>query len=92
MAKKTKSPPAATGGAQKRLSVAAVDGFEHNPSNSDLQALASCLHACGARAIYELLADLVRGRDLAETLADFSRLDPALYAAVAAVLMMEGRA
>jgi hypothetical protein len=58
----------------------------------ELEGLARRLHACGPRAIYELLADLLRGRDVAETLADFGRLDPALYAAVVALVCDGGNA
>jgi hypothetical protein len=56
------------------------------------EAFASRLHACGPRVLYELLADLLRGRDLGETLADFGRIDPALYAALAALLLEGSRA
>ena len=57
-----------------------------------LRKLAHRLHACGPRVLFEFLADLARGRDFAETLADFARLDPALYAAIAALVIDGGRA
>jgi hypothetical protein len=60
-----------------------------NTTRLELEGLAARLHACGRRAIYELLADLIRGRDVVETLSDFSRLDPAIYAALVA-LMADG--
>ncbi len=55
-----------------------------------LQSLAHRLHSCGPRVVYELLADLARGRDFAETLADFARLDPAHYATIAALVIDGG--
>lgn len=58
----------------------------------EVEGLAHRLHAMGPRVIYELLADLLRGRDLGETLADFARIDPALYAAVAAIFLEGSRA
>lgn len=57
-----------------------------------LRDVAQRLHACGPRVVFEFIADLARGRDFAETLADFARLDPALYAAVAAIVLDGGRA
>lgn len=59
-------------------------------SRRELERLAHRLHGCGPRVVYELLADLLRGRDVAETLADFSRLDPAHYAALAALVLNGG--
>jgi hypothetical protein len=92
MAQKSKNPPA--GGARRARKcdqLAAYHASEHNPSLAYLQAFASRLHAMGPRVIAELLADLARGRDYEETIADFARLDPATYSAVAA-LVLEGRA
>ncbi|WP_036284053.1 hypothetical protein [Methylocystis sp. ATCC 49242] len=57
-----------------------------------LQRVAQRLHACGPRVAFEFIADLARGRDFAETLADFARIDPAIYAAVAAIIIDGGRA
>ncbi len=60
--------------------------------DSYLRRVSQRLHACGPRVIFEFIADLARRRDFAETLADFARLDPALYAAVAALVLDGGRA
>ncbi|MGJ0454167.1 MAG: hypothetical protein ACR65T_13210 [Methylocystis sp.] len=57
-----------------------------------LRRVAQRIHACGPRAAFEFVADLARGRDFAETLADFGRLDPALYAAVMALVCDGGHA
>lgn len=59
---------------------------------ANLQRVAQRLHACGPRVAFEFIGDLARGRDFAETLADFARLDPALYAALAALVLDGGRA
>ena len=59
---------------------------------ADLQRVAQRLHACGERVVFEFMADLARGRDFAETVADFARLDPKRYAAVAALVIDGGRA
>lgn len=63
-----------------------------NANPDPLQILAHRLHFCGPRAIFEFLADIRRGRPFSETVADFSRLDPAHYVAVAALLMNGGGA
>ena len=39
------------------------------------------LHKCGPWCVLEALLDVAGGRDLDETLADFERLRPELYAA-----------
>ncbi len=57
-----------------------------------LRSVAQRIHACGPRAAVEFVADLARGRPLAETVADFGRLDPALYAAVMALVCDGGHA
>jgi hypothetical protein len=59
-------------------------------SGLEMERLACRLHACGPRVIFELLSDLARGRDFAATVADFSRLDPAHYAAIAALVLNGG--
>lgn len=57
-----------------------------------LRRVAQRIHACGPRAAFEFVADLARGRDFVETLADFGRLDPALYTAVMARVCDGGHA
>jgi hypothetical protein len=52
-----------------------------------LRVLAHRQHLCGPRAIMEFLADLSRGKPFAETVADFSKIDPAVYAALAARIL-----
>jgi hypothetical protein len=59
---------------------------------AQVRRVAQRIHACGPRAAVEFVADLARGRDFAETLADFGRLDPALYAAVVALVCDGGHA
>ena len=59
---------------------------------ADLQRVAQRLHACGPRVTHEFMADLARGRGFAETLADFARLEPECYAAIAALVIDGGRA
>jgi hypothetical protein len=54
--------------------------------------VAQRIHACGPRAAFEFVADLARGRDFAETLVDFGRLDPVVYAAVVALVCDGGHA
>jgi hypothetical protein len=81
--------PAPRGDAKDRA------GYFNRPANNttarlELEGLARRLHNCGPRVIYELLADLLLGRDVAETLAEFSRLDPAYYAAIAALVLNGG--
>ncbi|WP_363350183.1 hypothetical protein [Methylocystis echinoides] len=67
--------------------------MQHQTDNeAALRRLSHNLVACGERVVFELLADLVRGRDLSETLADFSRIDPATYAALLAAMPKWGRA
>ncbi|WP_292530396.1 hypothetical protein [Methylocystis sp.] len=59
---------------------------------AQVRRVAQRIHACGQRAAFEFIADLARGRDFAETLADFGRLDPVLYAAVVALACDGGHA
>ena len=59
---------------------------------AQVRRVAQRIHACGQRAAYEFIADLARGRDFAETLADFGRLDPAIYVAVVALVCDGGHA
>ena len=59
---------------------------------AQVRRVAQRIHACGPRAAFEFVADLARGRDFAETLADFGRLDPAIYAAVVALVCDGGHA
>lgn len=59
-----------------------------NPAN--LAHLANRLHQCGPRVIFELLRDMVAGRDPAEIVTDFSRLDPCVYAALCLRLIDAG--
>jgi hypothetical protein len=59
MARKAKSPPAATGEARERHKLAASERPEHNPSLADFQTLNSALNfspclASDAKAIHEL--------------------------------------
>lgn len=86
-----KRSPAPRGDAKDRAS------YSNQPHLSittriEVEALATRLHACGPRVIYELLADSLRGRELGETLTDFARIDPALYALVVAIFVEGGRA
>jgi hypothetical protein len=74
-------------------------GAPRFPKNCDwnakaLRSLGRRLHACGPRAVEEFIIDLARGRDFAETVADFFRLDPGGYRAVVALYtdLARGRA
>ena len=59
---------------------------------AQVRRVAQRIHACGPRVAFEFVADLARGRRFAETVADFGRLDPALYAAVMALVCDGGHA
>ena len=99
--------PVAGGDRARKTSCVVADAFETNPRTLFTQSKSSAtqeiepaqvcrvaqqIHACGPRAAVEFVADLARGRDFAETLADFGRLDPALYAAVMALVCDGGHA
>jgi hypothetical protein len=56
----------------------------------ELEGLAHRLNSMGPRVIYEMLRDMLSGRDPAAIVADFARLDPATFAALAA-LVIDGR-
>lgn len=58
----------------------------------ELKAFARRIHTCGPRVIFELFADLLRGREVGETFRDFARLDPATYSALVAIFTGEARA
>lgn len=89
MAPPEKRSPALRGDASDRAACSKRTVL-NNTSRRELEAFSLRLHDCGPRVIYELLSDLVRGRDVAETLADFARLDPAHYAAIAALVLNGG--
>jgi hypothetical protein len=57
-----------------------------------LAALATRLHETGPRVIYEFLVAIHHGGDFLETVEDFSRIDPAVYAAICARLSVGGLA
>lgn len=63
-----------------------------NTARRELEGLAYRLHAMGPRPIFELLRDMLTGRDPAVIVADFARLDPATFAALAALFIERGRA
>ncbi len=54
-----------------------------------LRDLTDRLHALGERPLYELFRELLAGGDVAARLECYARIDPATYAALAA-LMIEG--
>ncbi len=91
MSSQFKRSPAPRGDAKNRANCLKRPAFNIT-SRFELEAFAHRLHACGPRVIYEMLADLSRGRNLAETLADFARLDPFHYAALMALLISRGHA
>jgi hypothetical protein len=99
--------PVAGGDRARKMSCVVADTFETNPRTlftqskssampeiepAQVRRVAQRIHACGPRAAFEFVADLARGRDFAETLVDFGRLDPAVYAAVVALVCDGGNA
>lgn len=73
-----------------------ADCFFNRPSldsttSRDIEAVSKIVRACGPRVAFEFVSDLARGRPLPETLADYARLDPAHYAALAAFLIEGSR-
>lgn len=91
MAVPDKRSPAPRGNAGNRA------GFDSLPVSNittrrELEGLAIRLHAMGPRPIFELLRDMLAGRNPAEIVADFARIDPAVYAALAAFVTDGGRA
>jgi hypothetical protein len=89
MAAPKRRSPAPRGDAKDRAGCFNRPVFD-TTARLELEGLARRLHSCGPRVIYEFLADLLRGRNVSETLADFSRLDPAHYAAIAALVLNGG--
>ncbi len=81
--------PRANAGSRENQS---FDRRQYSTSRKELKSLANKLHACGPRAIFEFLADLARGRDFADSVADFARLDPDRYRALIARLGKGGAA
>jgi hypothetical protein len=103
----TKSPVAGGDRAIRKMSCVVADTFENKPRTlvaqskslamleiepAQVRRVAQRIHACGPRVAFEFVADLARGRPLAETVADFGRLDPAVYAAVVALVCDGGNA
>ena len=64
---------------------------ELNDTQRELfEAFSKKLHKIGSRAILEFILDINRGRDLHEIIADFSRIDPAVYAALCTCMTIGG--
>jgi hypothetical protein len=61
-----------------------------NTTRRELEGLAHRLHACGPRPIFELLRDMIEGRNPADIVAALCGLDPALYAALGALVIDGG--
>lgn len=58
-----------------------------NQNLDPLHLLAIRLNLCGQRAIFEFLADMQRGKPFAETVKQFSTIDPVNYIALTTLVM-----